>query len=153
MFYIIDETSNTDDGGLYVIARFWATRADYNRGDPYACRESFSWPHLRLEGRHMVRDEHGWPKRLSDGVLVDPLTILPGDETEWVWEDFVRDICLVIRHLLRLYWRNRRHAAQQGRHWPREHANFRQRRTGADPRGLRGAEVRALVGQEWEEAD
>ena len=150
MLYIIDEISNTGDGGLFVLVRFWTTRADHDRADSCACRESFSWPHLQRSGRRVVRDGRGWAKRASDGVYVDTDTI-EGREPEWEREDYDVDIRGKIRASIRRYWTNRQAAQLSARPWPRDHADHRVRRVVDDPRSLRGEAVTDLVGVEREE--
>lgn len=85
MFYQIVERSITDDGMLYVLVRYWATKANYDLGKRPAWEHDHLWAaNYPWQHNTIVTDRNGWFKR-TDGVFIDPATLDP-TKPEPNWE-------------------------------------------------------------------
>ncbi len=150
MYVVIDEISNLDGGGLYVLARLWNSQADYLASAP-PVTESFAWPNLQPIARRYVTDGQG-RRQAEDDTWHDVREMTPEEEDaiKWKWEDYQIDRIALVEQSLRRYWVLRQRADADGRPWPKDHADRRMRRTNEDPRGLRNSQLEAKRGVGFE---
>lgn len=142
MLYKIVELSTVEGSDLtYALVHFWRTKADHDAGKPWARRESFGMQ-LTPIGVSIVINAKGWPKRKSDGVFINPMTIEPGKEPEWEREPYNRDLLTEIKANIEAYW-----LRAEVKDYPADHADPRIQRDDSDPHGvLARTDVRALRG-------
>ena len=106
MLYRIDEiSSEVSTGATYVLVSFWLSQGAIDRREPPYLTNDFLMQ-LAPAGVRTVTNNDGWPKRLSDGVFIDPATLVLDDKTKWEREVFTVDLPAQIRGNIDAYIAN-----------------------------------------------
>ncbi|KKN69024.1 hypothetical protein LCGC14_0444960 [marine sediment metagenome] len=153
-------------GLTYVLAEFWATKADFDAAKPVLLTEEFMMQ-LRPTGRRIVTNEDGWLKT-TGGAFIDPETLdSEQPEPKWEREIVTRDVPAEIEENIAAYWEKAKALNLSGDHTsdatkplykdgklvPQKLTTPLVERDATDPHSiLKRADVKALKGKGFEKA-
>ncbi len=148
MYAAIQKIRNLPDGGLYVLADFWRTKAWFDSGNPYDARNDFMFSTLAATGRQPKTNRDGHYVLVGGGTL-DPSRITGDEDPQPVVEMETVDIDIKahIRRQLSAYWDRRTSRGDANR---LDHSQPAVVTSLSDPRGLRKATVRAMEGTSFD---